>query len=303
VPLRGALGVNSMDIRYDEWLPDSPALAGIVTAYWRVVGGGSNVPSSAVLPDGHVELVFNLGDPVGLAGPAWSGFQPDRAVVGPLSTAVRLDYQGWVHTFGIRFHPARGAGFFGLAATELAERLLPLSEVCMPLDRVLEQRIVEHPNTETDSFRHALEQVLLHQLPRTLPPDKEVIAAVDRLTRSDVMPLVTEIARELNLSSRQLQRRFLTAVGMTPKRFMRVMRFARVWQSASMNPHLTWAGLAAEHGFADQAHLVREFRTFGAEPPTHLFTPEWYGATEISRESGPAQGVRSVQDARRRPKR
>ena len=171
------------------------------------------------------------------------------------------------------------------------------------LDDTLAERLAEHPNTETKDFRHALDRVLLDQLLCALPPDTEVIAAVDRLTRSDVMPVVTEIARELHLSSRQLQRRFLTAVGMTPKRFMRVMRFARVWQSASMSPHLTWAGLAAEHGFADQAHLVREFRAFGAEPPTHLFTPEWYGATEISRESGPAQGVRSVQDPRRRPKR
>ena len=292
-----------MEIRYDEWLPDSPGLAGIVTAYWRVFGDGSNVPSSAVLPDGHVELVFNLGDPVGLAGPAWSGLQPDRAVVGPLSKALRLDYQGPVHTFGIRFHPARGACFFGKPATALAERLLPLSEVCGGLDQALARRLTEHPDTATAAFRQSLDRALLDQLPRALPPDTEVIAAVDRLTRSDVMPVVTEIARELHLSSRQLQRRFLTAVGMTPKRFMRVMRFARVWLSASMSPHLTWAGLAAEHGFADQAHLVREFRAFGAEPPTHLFTPEWYDATEISRESGPAQGVRSVQDPRREPKR
>ena len=201
------------------------------------------------------------------------------------------------------FIPLRGAGFFGRSAADLAERLLPLSEVCRKLDDALAERLVEHPNTETEGFRHALDRVLLDQLRHALPPDTEVITAVDRLTRSDVMPVVTEIARELHLSSRQLQRRFLTAVGMTPKRFMRVMRFARAWQSASMSPHLTWAGLAAEHGFADQAHLVREFRAFGAEPPTHLFTPEWYGATEISRESGPAQGVRSVQDARRRPKR
>ena len=111
MPLRGALGGNCMDVRYDEWLPDSPVLAGIVTAYWRVFGDGRQMPSSAVLPDGHVELVVNLGDPVGLAGPAFQGLQPVRAVVGPLSKALRLDYQGLVHTFGIRFHPARALAF------------------------------------------------------------------------------------------------------------------------------------------------------------------------------------------------
>jgi len=291
-----------MDIRYDEWLPGSIRLAGVVTAYWRVFGDGSNVPSSAVLPDGQVELVFNLGDPVGLAGPAFSGLQPDRAVVGPLSKARRLDYQGLVNTLGIRFHPARGAGFLGKTATELAERLLPLSRVCLRLDHALAQVLRDHPSVATDACRRALDQVLIDQLRHALPPDTAVIAAVDRLTCSDVMPLIKQIGHESRISSRQLQRRFCTAVGMTPKRFVRVVRFARVWQLASMSPHNTWAGLAAEHGFADQAHLVREFRAFGAEPPTHVFTSDWYGATEISRVSGPAQGVRSVQDSQLKPK-
>ena len=82
-----------MDILYKEWLPASSVLAGLVTAYWQVAGDGSNIPSSAVLPDGQVELVVNLGDPVGLRGPAYSGVQPARAVVGPLSKALRLDYR------------------------------------------------------------------------------------------------------------------------------------------------------------------------------------------------------------------
>jgi AraC-like DNA-binding protein len=286
-----------MDIRYDEWLPGSDGLAGIVTAYWRVFGDGLSVPSSAVLPDGHVELVFNLGDPVGLVGPAFSGLQPDRCVVGPLSKALRLDYRGLVNTLGIRFHPARGAGFLGKTATELAERLLPLSRVSRRLDRAFAQLLIDHLNVEKDACRAALDQVLISQLRHALPPDTAVVAAVDRLTASDVMPLVQELANDSLISARQLQRRFRTTVGMTPKRFVRVVRFARAWQQASMSPQSTWAGLAAEHGFADQAHLVREFRAFGALPPTHIFTPDWYDATAISRASGPVQGVRFVQDS------
>jgi AraC-like DNA-binding protein len=286
-----------MDIRYEEWLPDSSALAALVPAYWRVSGDGSHVPSSAVLPDGHVELVFNLGAPVGLSGPAYRGDQPQRAVVGPLSKALRLEYQGPVDTFGIRFHPARGAGFFGRLATQVVEKLLPLAEVSANLDRAVARLLAEHPNAGSDVFRAALDQVLLQQLPLALPPDTEVIAMVDRLAGSDSLPPVAQIARELGISTRQLQRRFLAAVGMAPKRFVRVLRFARVWQLASMSPRETWAGLAAAHGYSDQAHLVREFRAFGAEPPTHIFTSQWYDSTGLARLSGPAPGVRFVQDS------
>lgn len=290
-----------MDIRYEEWLPGA-GLEGLVTAYWRVSGDGSNFPPSAVLPDGHVELVFNLGDPVGLAGPAYTGDQPPRTVVGPLSMALRLEYRGRVDTFGIRFHPARGAGFLGKLGTELTETLQPLSEVRPLLERSFIQLLFEQPSPGTSLFRGALDRVLLDQLSSALPADTSVVTVVDRLSRLDVMPPVAQIAKEVGISPRQLQRRFLAAVGMPPKRFVRVVRFARVWQLASMRPHEAWAGLAAEHGYVDQAHLVREFRAFGAEPPTHVFNPNWYDATELSRVSGPAPGVRSVQDAPRKPK-
>ena len=290
-----------MDIRYDEWLP-GPGLEGIVTAYWRVAGDASKVPSSAILPDGHVELVFNLGDHVELEGPAYTGGQPDRAIVGPLSRAVRLKFGARVRTFGIRFHPARGAGFLGQAAPALTDKLVPLAQIYHPLDQSLAKLVVaKGGNLETDAGRSALGRVLLQQLPSALPTDHEVVTLVDRLSRSETAPLVSQIARELGLSTRQLQRRFLAAVGVPPKRFVRVLRFARVWQLASMSPPETWAGLAAAHGYADQAHMVREFRAFGAEPPTRLFTPDWYDTTGLSRVTGPAKGVRSVQDRVRKP--
>lgn len=49
----------------------------------RASGDGRRVPSPVILPDGHVELVVNLGDPVYLTGPPYAGYRPDRVVVGP----------------------------------------------------------------------------------------------------------------------------------------------------------------------------------------------------------------------------
>lgn len=290
-----------MDIRYEEWLP-SPGLKEVVTTYWGVAGDASNVPAPAILPDAHIELVFNLGDRVALAGPAYTGDQPDLAVVGPLSRTIRMKYGARVHTFGIRFHPARGAGFFGLAAPTLTDKLFPLAQVCPPLDRALRKLLAENRSLETEAGRAALNRALLQQLSLALPADDAVVDMVDRLGDSEAAPTVAQIARELGLSSRQLQRRFLAAVGVAPKRFVRVLRFARVWQLATMSAPETWAEIAAAHGYADQAHMVREFRTFGAEPPTRLFTQDWYDTTEMSRAAGPAKGVRSVQDKPRKRK-
>ena len=126
---------------------------------------------------------------------------------------------------------------------------------------------------------------------------------VDRLSGADPVPPVEQIARELGLSPRHVQRRFRAAVGVPPKQFLRVVRFARLWQAASMRAPETWAEMAAGHGYADHAHMLREFRAFGVEPPSHFFSQRWYDTTGLNRVSGPARGirrarhVRSVQDS------
>ena len=112
-------------------------MSGVVTADWCVTGDGSQMAYPAVLPDGHVELVFNLGDPVALSGPAYTGDPPARCVVGPLSRALRMSYGSSVITFGVRFHPARGAAFFGHLATNLTDRVLAVADVAPELDGAL----------------------------------------------------------------------------------------------------------------------------------------------------------------------
>jgi AraC-like DNA-binding protein len=285
-------------LAYEEWVPGA-RLRGLVTAFWHVTGNATGVPASSILPDGHVELVFNLGAPVQLDGPQYRGEQPERAVVGSLSKAIALAYSGPVDTFGIRLHPARGAGFFGRSATELTDRLQPLAEVSEELDRALETWAAARPDPAAERDRARLELLLLAQLQHALPADEPIVTLVDRLTSQTEAPAVATMARELSLSPRQLQRRFLAAVGLSPKHFVRVVRFARVWLQASMQEPETWAELAAANGYADQAHLVREFRDFGALPPTHQFQPEWYDTTSLTRSSGPSSDVRSVQDAPR----
>src|SRR5262245_56068789 len=90
--------------------------------------------------------------------------------------------------------------------------------------------------------------------------------------------------------------RLLDDLDVSPTRSERLARFARAWRQAVMGPPLTWADLALANGYADQSHLVREFQTFGARAPAHLFTAEWYDATTVTRGEDASRHVRSVQD-------
>jgi len=295
-------------MEYQEFQP-SDGLRGIVLAYWVVVGEGMSVPSPMILPDAYVEIVINFGDPVTLLGPAFTGLQPSRVVVGLLDRAIRMQYGARARTFGIRLHAARAAHFLGVAAARLSNTVTPLNQLAPSCDAQLAQWVRNHPNLQSATARASLDTVLDEQRRRSPGIDRLVVRAVDRLLGAEGPLTVVGLARELRVTPRHLHRRFVATVGAAPKRLERLARFARTWQLATMGPEATWTELAHANGYADQAHLVREFRTFGATPPAHLFTAEWYAATTVHRSRTPnvddvrfVQGDRSLSDRRSNPR-
>jgi AraC-like DNA-binding protein len=274
-------------LEYQEWRPND-ALRGTVLAFWGVAGDGQSVPSPTVLPDAYVEIVINLGDPVMLLGPIGAGQQPRRVVVGLLERAIPMRYGTRVRTLGIRLHPARAAGFLGVAPVRLANKLTSLRELAPQCDASIAGWLRGRPQIESTSDRSALEQLLERlQGQSSRRPDRLVVRAVDRLLRARYPLPVVRLARELGVTPRHLHRRFVATVGTPPKRLERLARFARAWQQATMGRPLGWAELAYANRYADQAHLVREFRAFGAIPAAHLFTPEWYENTTVRRSGTP----------------
>jgi AraC-like DNA-binding protein len=274
---------NLMALAYHEWRPRD-ALRETILTFWGVEGDGVSVPSPTILPDAYVEIVINLGEPVVLWGPSFKGQQPVRLVVGLLERAIQMRYGGRVLTLGIRLHPARAAGFLGVRAVHLANKVTPLGELSPRLDACLAEWLGGSPEPHSPRDRAGLEDLLEEQQRQSTPSaDRLVVRAVDRLLGA-LQPLtVVRLARELGVTPRHLHGRFMATVGTPPKRLERLSRFARTWQQATMGPSLGWAELAYANGYADQAHLVREFRAFGATPPAHLFSPEWYEVTTVER--------------------
>src|SRR5262249_53021557 len=290
-----------MNIDYHEW-PPCETLNGVILAYWRVAGDGTSVPSPTILPDAYVEIVLNLGGTVTLDGRPFTGNQPARAVVGLLETAIEMGYPPDVCTFGIRLHPARAATFLGVRTRALMNSVSPLGQLSPQLDEQLSRVTETYSRIDSPDARDTVEAVLVEHLRRAPPEDDLIVRAVDRLLSADDPLAVSDLAVALGVSPRHLHRRFLADVGVSPKRLERLARFARAWRQALMGPPVTWADLALANGYADQSHLVREFRTFGARPPAHLFTAEWYDTTTVTRADGPPNDVRSVQDGSGQPR-
>ncbi|MGH6904941.1 MAG: helix-turn-helix domain-containing protein, partial [Geminicoccaceae bacterium] len=103
-------------------------------------------------------------------------------------------------------------------------------------------------------------------------PIDPMIAAATRWLARRPEGRIEELARFLDLGERRLRRRFVAAVGYGPKTFQRVLRLQRVLALAGRGPGpgLSLAGLAAEAGYADQAHMSRELQALTGRSPRAL---------------------------------
>ncbi|HEX7252969.1 MAG TPA: helix-turn-helix domain-containing protein, partial [Thermoanaerobaculia bacterium] len=85
---------------------------------------------------------------------------------------------------------------------------------------------------------------------------------------------ISSLAREQGWSVRQLERRFLREVGLPPRLLARIFRFQRVLRATAAAPGRDWVSIALECGYADQPHLIREFREFAGETPVSFSRAE-----------------------------
>jgi len=78
---------------------------------------------------------------------------------------------------------------------------------------------------------------------------------------------ISELEASAGMSARQLERKFKRDIGVSPKTFARIERFKAVVSSIEHHRQPDWAGVAAEFGYSDQPHLVREFKSFAGCTP------------------------------------
>ena len=244
-------------MRYVEAHPAAD-LAPYVHCLWELDAAGATLVEP-IFPDGRLEIVFHLADrPARIDS---SVAQPRMMVVGQMTTAVRLAPVPHLHTIGIRFTHAGARACFAMPLRELTSHFEDAHGVLGAAAGQL-QAAVENSNTPSERFAR-IEGVLranLHssRLDRVVAHATRAIAA-----RHGSIP-VDAVARLAGLSPRQLERRFLDAVGLPPKTFARTVRLQAAL--AALRGGMPAAAVAPACGYADQAHLAREFRRVAGVP-------------------------------------
>jgi AraC-like DNA-binding protein len=243
-----------------------PPLAGSVGYLWSLTDAPAHA-RERVVPSGTVEIVFNLHeDELRIQRPGASGEGPARfggaLVSGPYGRAFGVETRAHASIVGVHFEPGGAPGILGLPASELADRHVALQDLWGPRAGEVHDRLRAARST-AERFR-ILEHALAGRLSRAAGMRGEVAFGLERLETPGAA--IGALARQVQLSPRRFIQLFTERVGMTPKRYARVRRFQRALARMSDGSR-TWAQVAFDSGYFDQAHLCRDWTEFTGLSP------------------------------------
>ncbi len=247
--------------------PSGP-LAEVVEMFWVADLHGADA-RSIILPRSSTEVLFTLGEPGQLFGNDGSVETFETSWISGLQQRpLDVESDGQAGMAAIRLQPQGVLPYLGLPPTEIRGHVVALSELLGPSADDLRDRLLAEP-----TLRGRL-LLLVDDVERRLAAGHavrgEVRHAIAAIERSQGRVAIRDLVRESGFSHRYFSRRFQEDVGLAPKAFARIVRFVATVENLRRPRPASWADVAVDRGYFDQAHLVRDFRELAGVTPTEL---------------------------------
>jgi AraC-like DNA-binding protein len=222
-------------------------------------------------PEGTVEHQLLL--PASLSVPLIvkivdSPHRPPEFAMGVHGTYTRVEGACAPSYMELWLAPLGAYTLLGLPMDALADQTVDLVDVLGAKGRRLAASVRDAP-TWRRRF-NLVDQFLLRRLAHGPRPAREVAWAWHRLVATGGTEPIGEIAREVGWSHKHLIAKFKQQVGLPPKTAARLARLDTVWRQLAAPGAHSWARIAADAGYADQAHLIRDFRRFTGTTPSRF---------------------------------
>ena len=232
--------------------PPHPALARWVSSYWTLeTGPGRHVIRT--VPDACIDVTLRLGR------------TPRAFVAGPHARARRWRIRGQLHLLGARLLPGTAAQL-GVDVEALTDGWTPLDVF---LARGVAARLVSAAVRAANvSARVAVLDAFLAERLLNRQIDPRLSAALRHVFAAEGQVAVAALAKKSGAHTRTLVRLFEKSVGLLPKRFARVVRLQAALRA--LPDRNNWAHLAADLGYADQAHFIHDVRELLGVTPREL---------------------------------
>jgi AraC-like DNA-binding protein len=241
----GVLGVRDVDFSLDRF-PPAPDLADLVERHWLVAWSlpPGREASVTLLPHPCVNVVLDGGR---------------LTVAGVGRARFTYAYRGTGQVFGVKFRPGAFLPFLRAPLAGITDSVLPAEQLWGPPAYALTTRMTAACGVDT--LVELVEAFLRERWPPHDPQVELVARIVAVLLRDRTIQRVDDVTERFGIAPRTLQRLFARYVGVSPKWVLRRYRLHEAAAVLAEERHRPWAEVAAELGYFDQSHFIRDFTT------------------------------------------
>ena len=256
-------------INYQKFTPNAP-LGDYVQAIWlaRKIDNTQSIPFK-ILSDCGASVMFNFSESLQLSRGAESAAVDNKGtVIGPGKDLLKLAFNGPVNALGIHFLPSGGHVFFSPAMDILSNRFVNNDDDTFLGASELAKQLLTSIDTENpQALIDIVEMHLFKELQQYENQAQKRLRHLIQLVEADPNFSLPQLADMLKVSTREVQRIFKQFVGVTPNTFLRVNKINHVKTKIANNEFSTLTQLAIDSGYFDQAHFIRDFKSFMQATP------------------------------------
>lgn len=250
----------------------SDDLTAMIKCYWTLESPKEEKPErQTIVPDGCMEMIFHYGDAYRQYMDSGNSIiQPHCFVFGQLTRPLEIEPTGITGIFSVRFHPN---GFFPFASVPIKgmeNRAVPLDELFGTAGSEIAHTILAAGSAPERI--QLIETFLMSRLTDTETIDRIVASTVETIMTVNGQLSVDELSDRLKINRRQLERKFASAIGLSPKQLSKTIRLQATLKMLLNNTHTNLTALAHESDYYDQAHFIKDFKEL-----TGLTPKEFYG--------------------------
>lgn len=246
-------------------LSPSKEISHLIECYWWIDSeGDSSISEEKIIPDGFPEIIWHYGEPYEIKISGHWELQPKTLLAGQLANHFYLRNTGISGMVGIKWKPQALFDLYQLNMSELVDAVIELPKSLYQLFSPLAKFGQEKMKEERLSV---LDKHLCQMLSSEKAKENPVTQALERIQSAKGKVDIEELASQISLSTRSLERHFKQSVGLSPKFYSRIIRLNHVFQMVQSG-NRDWADIVYQSGFYDQPHFIKNFKEFIGEDPT-----------------------------------
>nr|WP_185154094.1 helix-turn-helix domain-containing protein [Fulvivirga sp. M361] len=226
-----------------------------VGSFWTYSGPGK-AEQYKVLPDGCIDLIFNLSNHT-------------TTLSGVMTRFAERKLERGTDLIGIRFKTGRFKCFTNVFQRELKDLKIEADQIVPQLPADINDRLAEQVSIEAkiDVLQDIIYKLVVDSKQQE---DVLMLSIVDKIRFEGNIGSISSLAKSHCISPRQLERRFKTCTGLTVKEFTRIVRFNSARSLIRECHEKNLLEIAFDLGFYDHAHLTNEFNRLSGENPSYF---------------------------------